>query len=485
MSYNILLADDDAAVSGPAEEFLTLEGWNVTCVEDGEKALAALGPQYDALLLDVKMPRVDGYEVLRRIQERDDVPDLCVVMLTAFGEVKHAVASVRSRAYTYLEKPIELKVLAGIIEAGIAWRRAHALRRHILLGFSVREAQDRATSIISKILRPKIFHIHLAPSDGQVPPPSTSDANESRFQFEVMIRGASGQSHGRISLEFEEGPELRGSWEEIVRYLADLLGLAVELENRANEIQRAERMQLENTRSALEVIRERIATQTQTIRAQIDLLFSEDLAPAGLEGNTARAVAKRYSIVERALARIQGAMLLLNRAAPGPPMPLPKDLSRLLGQWVREFDDESRGDAISISTDPSAATLIVPFDETQIRDVVRALLRNASDSIKERRRRILDPTRNPLLEPSQISVSLTSVNDQVEIKVDDTGVGIPEEDQERIFKPMFSTKSQPDTHGLDLFTARQIVLAHHGQIGFNADRPSGASFWVRIPRGQS
>ena len=81
---NILLVDDDVELCSLLGEFLTREGFHVECVNDGNAGLErALQPGIDLVVLDVMLPGLDGFEILRRLRARSKVP---VMMLTARGE---------------------------------------------------------------------------------------------------------------------------------------------------------------------------------------------------------------------------------------------------------------------------------------------------------------------------------------------------------------------------------------------------------------
>ena len=80
----ILLVDDDVALASMLREFLELQGFSVTLAHDAETGLALLDSDTpDLLVLDVMLPGISGFEALKRLRQRHDLP---VVMLTARGE---------------------------------------------------------------------------------------------------------------------------------------------------------------------------------------------------------------------------------------------------------------------------------------------------------------------------------------------------------------------------------------------------------------
>jgi two-component system response regulator MprA len=120
----ILVVDDEPAVREALRRALELEGYAVDLAGDGAEALARIerGPEPDAVLLDVLMPRVDGLEVARTLRrEGRDVP---VLMLTARAEVTDRVEGLDAGADDYLVKPFALEELLARVRALL--RRAGA-----------------------------------------------------------------------------------------------------------------------------------------------------------------------------------------------------------------------------------------------------------------------------------------------------------------------------------------------------------------------
>src|SRR5271165_7471284 len=112
----ILVVDDEPAVQNALHRALTLEHYDVTKAYDGHEALERLGAApYEAVILDIAMPRVDGLEVCRRLREGGDSTP--VLMLTARGEVDDRVAGLDVGADDYLVKPFALRELLARVRA--------------------------------------------------------------------------------------------------------------------------------------------------------------------------------------------------------------------------------------------------------------------------------------------------------------------------------------------------------------------------------
>ncbi|HEY7105099.1 MAG TPA: response regulator transcription factor [Acidimicrobiia bacterium] len=115
-AHRVLVAEDDRSVRESLVRALRLEGYDVTAVNDGEQALAAMDASlYDLLLLDVMMPNVDGLTVCRRLRARNVT--MPVLMLTARHEVSDRVTGLDAGADDYLVKPFALDELSARMRA--------------------------------------------------------------------------------------------------------------------------------------------------------------------------------------------------------------------------------------------------------------------------------------------------------------------------------------------------------------------------------
>ena len=112
----ILVVDDEPAVQSALSRALTLEHYTVAQAMDGRQALERLGSDpYEAVILDVAMPHIDGLEVCRRLREGGDRTP--VLMLTAREEIDDRVAGLDAGADDYLVKPFALRELLARVRA--------------------------------------------------------------------------------------------------------------------------------------------------------------------------------------------------------------------------------------------------------------------------------------------------------------------------------------------------------------------------------
>jgi two-component system, NtrC family, nitrogen regulation response regulator NtrX len=105
----ILVVDDEKSIRNTLREILEYEKFEVDEAAEGQEALEkARNNRYDLILLDIKMPRMDGIEVLEQLMKFTDVP---VVMISGHGTVETVVEAVKKGAYDYITKPLDLNRL--------------------------------------------------------------------------------------------------------------------------------------------------------------------------------------------------------------------------------------------------------------------------------------------------------------------------------------------------------------------------------------
>ena len=115
MQEKILIIEDEIAIQSVLKELLTDAGYCVTTADDGLKGIAEFkNDSYDLVLLDIMMPKLDGYAVCKMIRETSDTP---VIMLTAMDDDEAQVKAFELKVDDYITKPFSLKLVLLRIEA--------------------------------------------------------------------------------------------------------------------------------------------------------------------------------------------------------------------------------------------------------------------------------------------------------------------------------------------------------------------------------
>src|SRR5690349_7209791 len=114
--YTLLLAEDDMNLGNLLKEYLEIKGFGVDLLRDGEGAMDAYGKKpYDLLILDVMMPKKDGFSTARDIRKKD--ADIPIIFLTAKSDKEDKLEGFESGADDYLTKPFSMEELLMRIKA--------------------------------------------------------------------------------------------------------------------------------------------------------------------------------------------------------------------------------------------------------------------------------------------------------------------------------------------------------------------------------
>ena len=126
MHERVLIVEDELHARTGLTELVASWGYETECAGDGEEGLEWVQKWSPAIVVtDLKMPRMDGMELLRRVGELPE--QICVVMLTAQGSIESAVEAMRNGAWDYLPKPVDPGRLKGILQSASRQRAAEGL----------------------------------------------------------------------------------------------------------------------------------------------------------------------------------------------------------------------------------------------------------------------------------------------------------------------------------------------------------------------
>lgn len=110
MAEKVLLIDDETEFLENLSARMNLRGMNVTTAQDGTAALDAMGKEsFDAVVLDLQMPGMDGIEVLKRIKA--ERPNMQIILLTGHASLEKGVEAMRLGAMDFMEKPADINSL--------------------------------------------------------------------------------------------------------------------------------------------------------------------------------------------------------------------------------------------------------------------------------------------------------------------------------------------------------------------------------------
>ncbi|MGI6595736.1 MAG: HD domain-containing phosphohydrolase [Candidatus Ratteibacteria bacterium] len=176
-SKKILIIDDDREIINLCVEFLKLEGYQVSYSFNGDNALALMDEDiFDVVLLDIQMPGMDGFDVLKQIKGRG-IP---IIIITAFGTVANAIRALRSGASDFIVKPFSLDDLSYAVRKNIQKGETVSDVSHVNMAKPILELNriiatlteldlllDKVLHIVKNIYQSEITAIYIAGEEGE------------------------------------------------------------------------------------------------------------------------------------------------------------------------------------------------------------------------------------------------------------------------------------------------------------------------------
>jgi DNA-binding NtrC family response regulator len=142
----VLIVDDDPTAYRLLQEVLAQEGYQVETAEGGREALDKAGTRlFDVVLLDVRIPDLNGIEILRELKALS--PETVVIMITAFGSIETAIETIQEGAYDYISKPLKLDDVKLTVRRALDHKRL--LRENLQLRRALK-AQHQMDNIVGR-----------------------------------------------------------------------------------------------------------------------------------------------------------------------------------------------------------------------------------------------------------------------------------------------------------------------------------------------
>lgn len=517
---NLLIVDDQSPILKDTIAYFSIEKWSVTGAASGEACLDLVNPSFDAVVLDLRLPGMQGEDVLAKIRARSDLDSVCIVVLTAYGEIDSAVRSLRRGAYQYLQKPFALADLKRILVSGIALQKANALRHSLLVSQSSGATLDAIRSILSETLNAGGVYVLFLGPDGAVErvAGATAEAGGARVKrfvsriiaangpiFEscaervadldpVMpaaqsllaapVFAVGGSIVGVLDIESTLPDAFDRNWIDVVSYLSDLVGISREL--RAKQQLLVEREQWREIPIIVGELRHQISNPAQAIDMCAKEFASKELKAKSLPKALGERMERRMGVIGRNADAIKKVCAYLGDIS----IDIPLDKRRfkllaLLEDCLDEVRTELADKHVALTLESTKKDgVMLDADENRVRYCIQCLLRNAIEAIDERRAQDLRTDFDAAQAGDRIEVRLDGGSaTTVAVSIADTGIGILPENQERVFRPLFTTKQRrAEPGGIGLFSVKRIMNKHDGTVTFDQQRLTGAVFTLSFPK---
>ena len=520
----VLVVDDEPGIAALCKRILSRADYDVTSLTDPRVAIEHLQVHHvDLLVVDIRMPEVDGFDVISRAQMVQ--PDIAVLVMTGFGTVETAIRALRQGVDGLLLKPFEksdelLSSVKQVLTDNQRKRdtaRMQALRplfnvtetlfsetdRNKLLGLIVNairehlnssnvayyQVENGNVSIVAqrgRVLQPEGTNfaaqlIRGVDADGNpivinATGPGEVDAQSLLSTLElgsaILIPIARSNLHSVLfAARDANAPPFRGADLEMFFVLARQAVVAMEnarlYEDLRNYVKRVE----DSQQALLRVEKMAAAGRlTASIAHEVNNPLQSVQNCLHLAGHDSVSPEKRREYIELAKKELDRLMKTTQRMLdfyrPGAVRVEQVDLLELLNHVLSLTSQQMSQKNLTITTNLPESLPLIYVVSSQIQQIFFNLILNALDAVPE---------------GGELTISARAVENGVELVFEDNGPGIPEDRRENIFEPFFSTKEGGT--GLGLTVSYNIVTAHGGTLDLIDGPGSGACFRLFLPMG--
>ncbi len=492
----ILVIDDEESIREMMQMSLRSDGYQVLTAADGPTSLEIVKKESpEIVLLDVRMPDMDGIEVLERAKAYN--PDIEVIMITGHGDMQMAIECMRKEASDFLVKPVSDQFLEFALrrsreklalkkkikqytenletlvrEANVELERAYQFRENLienspdaivcvkkggdiiifnsaaekLLGYSKRE-------VLGKM---NIVDVYQPGDAKQVMKDLRSDdygGKGIRQKREMVVLNKQGEKipvYLSASILYERGQE------------AGSVGIFTDLRRR--KIMEAELLQREKLAS--------LGKLAAGIAHEINQPLTGVLTFASLllkKHKDDAQTSKDLEVIVRETTRIRRIVQgVLDFARETPVQKKPNRIEKVLDQTLQIVQHQERFFGIELKKEYAPDVPDVVMDAGQMEQVVLNIVLNAAAAMNR---------------SGTLTIRTRKAGDWVEVDFQDTGPGMPQAIVDRIFDPFFTTKdsSEGSSMGLGLAISYGIVKNHKGEILVKSKQGEGSTFTIKLP----
>jgi PAS domain S-box-containing protein len=507
--WKVLFVDDEEGIRKVMAITLADAGYRVLTAPDGETALElCLRESPQITITDIRMPGMDGIEVLRRIKEQD--PNKEVIVVTAYGEIDIAIRALQLDASDFITKPIhtdaflvalerakerftnrkELQDYTSILEE--RWMStAEELARTFNFQKNLIDSSidgilgcDKGGVVVTynkslermlgytkdEVVRTMSFSQLLAPGEAErFREALASEEFGGRNRLYLFEANFLSKKHDKIPVQLSATVLFEGDEEvgmvSFIRDLREMRRLEQQFADQARLLHQDKMMSLGRlAASVVHEINNPLAGILNYVRLMIKIMGRGAPNPEQMEK-----FQKYLGVVESETdrcSRIVGNLLAFSRKSK---MEFAEvKMNEVLERSLMLSQHRMMLQNIEAKTDLDPKLPPIQGDFNQLQQCIINLLFNAIDAM---------PNGGTLVLASAFNTKMNVV----EIKVSDTGFGIPKENLPRIFEPFFTTKTEGKGLGLGLSTVFGIVDRHKGTIEVRSEVGQGAAFIIRVP----
>ena len=543
---SLLVVDDNPANRDLLARRLERKGYQVTVASGGQQAIMLVESEsFDLILLDIMMPDVNGMDVLETVRRNHIASELPVIMVTARDDSEDIVNALTLGANDYVNKPIDFPVLFARIKTQVALKRAEDALRTVNQILEERlaeqarrlyEAECQLSAIIANL--PGLVYRRVLDENGAVHYPnlygithdSTGEISEMIYALasihpddterfnEAMEQSARDLTpidlQYRAILDSEKtrwfhnkAQPSRGEagalvWDGLILDITERQNLEVQLLHAqkmeavgqlaagiAHEINTPTQYINDNTRFVTDVVGnllEIAETSSRLLktseRESITPEMMGDLKMALEKADTEYLAEEIPAALEQAqeglsrISKIVGAIKGFSH--PGGDRKEPADINDIITNTLTMARNEWKYVA-DVVTDFDENLPLVQCFPGEIGQVLLNLIVNAAHAIK-------DVVGRGSGDKGVITITTKLCGNVVNLRISDTGTGVPEELRDSIFNPFFTTKGVGKGTGQGLAIARSVIVDKHGgTLSLRSEADAGATFIIQLPLGDA
>jgi two-component system phosphate regulon sensor histidine kinase PhoR len=483
-SIKILVVDDEKVVRDGCRRVLTGKGYGVLTAGNGQEGMDILAREtVDIILLDLKMPVMSGEEVLEKTREM--YPDVPVVIITGHGTIDTAVECMKKGAYDFITKPFQIEQFLITIKRAeenrrLAQRAKQFEEENIRNLYDLGLEKSRLRTIINCIANgvmvtnrnlevvlhnPAFMRVLEVSKEVEGPTPvSRIITNEALVTTLRQIQAGESSKDEFISQEIRAGKNtLRAISVPALGPDDGVVGTVTVLED-ITPFKQLDEMKAD----FVNMVAHELRSPLVSVRQQNSVL---------LEGLAGPLQEKQIEFLRRGVKKIDQLLELINElldiarieAGKHVQRQVPIDVGVVIEEVIALMEPRAKEEGLTLKY--SFENLQpVQADPRGIQEIFNNLVTNAI---------------NYSPGGGEVVISAKGLGEYMEIKVEDTGVGIPTEELPKIFDKFYRVK-HPKTRqvmgtGLGLAIVKGIVEAHHGTIDVESTPDKGTTFRILLP----
>lgn len=435
----LLIVEDDTFMRTSMTAYLTAEGYRVSKASNGVEALGVIaGQEPDLVITDLRMPEMGGLELLKKLKE--DRPYLPVIIISGEGTMGSVIEALQLGARDYLQKPIQdMGLLKHSIDQAlshVSLKKANDMYREDLewlVEKRTQELSDKNVELVETVKQRKMAEAQLLQAQ----------------KLESVGQLAAGIAH-----EINTPTQFVSS---NVDFLEESFGELIELLNESWDA-----IQLGKKGEATK----EVFQQVEQLAEDLDWEYLKDEIPVAIKQS--REGVKRIATIVTAMKEF---------SHPGSRSKTRVDLNRIINTTITVARNEWKYVA-AMETDLDEKLEPVSCLSDEIGQVFLNMIVNAAHAIETKL------GKNPEGEKGRILITTRQCDGCAEIRIVDSGSGIPKSAQHRIFDPFFTTKKVGQGTGQGLAIVHSVITAkHEGTIEFTTEENVGTTFIITLPQG--